>query len=321
MKKLVDKLKLRVELVPSNCWWSNVRSNLTKQDWDKIRKKIYREANNLCEICGEKGAEHPVECHEIWNYNLTNTTQELNGFIALCPSCHQVKHIGLANKLGKFNEALRHFMKINEITDHSIAMEFVTYFFEEHKEISSINWNFDISLLARNFDIKIENTKFKNDNRIYYSAKSTDKKLLIEKINRLIEKSDSIFQVEEDIDSVKPESILMLIYLRKRFLASKSGSDFKLGHDYYEFTNEKEELINIRESKTMNFDVFIKGLTYEIHTDKKCQTSYIKGSKNDKEFEIFRRGGNIITHNFETGIYYNQSKQYEVNEKFKKKSR
>jgi 5-methylcytosine-specific restriction endonuclease McrA len=109
-------LKLQIELVPKSCWWSNVRSNLTDKQWDGIRKPIYLKASFRCEICGECGTKHPVECHEIWVYDDINLIQKLQSFQALCPLCHEVKHIGRAGILGNGKRAFERFRKINGLT-------------------------------------------------------------------------------------------------------------------------------------------------------------------------------------------------------------
>ena len=57
--------KLSVELVPSTSWYSNVRSNVTRRVWDKIRKDVYRNADYQCEVC-HKVRKRRIECHEIW---------------------------------------------------------------------------------------------------------------------------------------------------------------------------------------------------------------------------------------------------------------
>ena len=99
------KPKLTIELVPSTCHYSNVRSTVTTAEWDKIRFISYEAANNKCEICKEtgktQGYKHNVECHEIWNYNDETHTQTLVGLVSLCPNCHQVKHIGRAIAMGR----------------------------------------------------------------------------------------------------------------------------------------------------------------------------------------------------------------------------
>ena len=59
--------KLTSEIVPSTCWYNNVRSNVSTKEWDYLRKKSYESAGNVCEICGDtgknQGFNHNVECH------------------------------------------------------------------------------------------------------------------------------------------------------------------------------------------------------------------------------------------------------------------
>ena len=81
--------KLIPELIPSNTWYNNVRSIVSKDEWDIIRRKSYKFANYKCQICGDSGInqgyKHPVECHEIWEFDDKNKIQYLIGFISLCP--------------------------------------------------------------------------------------------------------------------------------------------------------------------------------------------------------------------------------------------
>lgn len=118
--------ELFVELVPSTSWGANLRSILPKADWDKLRKNCYRLAGYRCEICGGKGPKHPVECHEVWEYEEIDYVegaslpeggltyiQTLKGLIALCPACHEVKHFGLASLRGRDKQALDHLMRVN----------------------------------------------------------------------------------------------------------------------------------------------------------------------------------------------------------------
>ena len=44
--------RLTVELVPQTCWFSNVRSEVTSADWNRIRRYVYERAGHSCEICG-----------------------------------------------------------------------------------------------------------------------------------------------------------------------------------------------------------------------------------------------------------------------------
>lgn len=141
-------MKLDLDLVPQSCWFSNVRSEVTKQQWDKIRHEAYAAAGHVCQICGGIGPKHPVEAHEIWEYDETSLKQKLVGIEAICASCHSVHHYGLSKILGKEKEALAHFMKINKITK-SKALSHIDKKFEEWKHRSQLQWELDISFLER----------------------------------------------------------------------------------------------------------------------------------------------------------------------------
>ena len=104
--------KLTVELIPKSSFYVNLRSVLSVDDWDLLRRDTYQKAGYLCDVCGSQGKKWPVECHEIWKYT-ENNYQILSGLIALCPSCHEVKHIGLAGVRGRTHIAKAHLMNVN----------------------------------------------------------------------------------------------------------------------------------------------------------------------------------------------------------------
>ena len=131
--------KLNIELVPQSSWYSNVRSQVSKSKWDKIRKKCYKEAGYKCEICGCQGPKWPVECHEIWDYNDKQNIQKLEGFIALCPSCHKVKHFGYARVSGNEDKAYKQLCTVNNISMEEAA-DIVFNAFEKWEERSRKQW-------------------------------------------------------------------------------------------------------------------------------------------------------------------------------------
>ena len=139
-------MKLTIELVPQTCWYSNVRSNVTKKDWDIIRKKCYSNANYKCEICGGVGKTHPVECHEIWEYDDTNLTQKLIGLISLCPTCHKVKHIGLARINGEDQICINQLMKVNK-WDRTTTLLHIDEAFKLWEFRSQSKWILNIDFL------------------------------------------------------------------------------------------------------------------------------------------------------------------------------
>lgn len=143
-----EKRFLTVELVPSTCWFSNVRSEISKEEWDRLRTETYKNAGYRCEICGAKGRRWPVEAHEIWHYDDASHTQTLLRLQALCPDCHQVKHIGLSEARGRRDEALRHLAKVNGWSIDDAEM-YVEVQFEVWARRSQHRWRLDISWLEQ----------------------------------------------------------------------------------------------------------------------------------------------------------------------------
>jgi hypothetical protein len=143
-------LKLRVELIPSSCWYSNVRSEVSKGEWDVIRKKCFSSAGHVCEICGDNGRNQgfgwPVECHEIWDFDMDFIKQTLKGFISLCPYCHKSKHIGLSQLNGEYELALSQIMKVNSIGREE-AERHVHDSFAEWEKRSAVEWDLDITYI------------------------------------------------------------------------------------------------------------------------------------------------------------------------------
>ena len=158
-KNLFPVKLLSIELVPSSCWFSNVRDCVNKQTWDFLRRATYKQANYRCEICGDRGDKWPVECHEIWNYQESNKFQILSGLIALCPSCHQVKHIGLAEIQGHGEQAIAHLTRINGWTAEQTNsyLETVWNIWEQRSRHS---WNLNLSWLNC-YDIHVNNERVK----------------------------------------------------------------------------------------------------------------------------------------------------------------
>lgn len=139
-------LKLEIELVPRTCWYSNVRSEVSPKNWNKIKAKVSNMAGGRCEICSGIGKKWPVECHEVWWYNDSNQRQTLIRMIALCPPCHEVKHFGLAEIRGRASAALAHLRKIN-LWDLETAEAHVESAFLVWSRRSNVKWALDIAVL------------------------------------------------------------------------------------------------------------------------------------------------------------------------------
>lgn len=159
--------RLTIELVPETAWYTNVRSNVSAADWNECKSFVRERSNDRCEVCGGRGRRWPVECHEVWEYDeqtetiedyrgnkfpiVTERIQRLVGLIALCPACHEVKHIGRAEATGHLERALTHLAKVNGWT-LNLAAQYADGAFRQWRERSRYEWTLDISYLSEVLD-------------------------------------------------------------------------------------------------------------------------------------------------------------------------
>ena len=145
-----NNLKLTIELVPSPCWQSNLRSSMSRADWDKLRKSVYATYNYRCGICEANDVQ--LNCHEIWHYDDEKHVQKLVGFIALCPMCHHCKHLGHAGILasqGKLDleQVIAHFMRVNHCSREDFSVHRKAAFDKWH-ERNRFEWTTELGTYA-----------------------------------------------------------------------------------------------------------------------------------------------------------------------------
>ena len=147
--------RLTVELVPSTCWFTNVRSHVPKATWDRLRHQVAAAAGRSCEICGGRGRRWPVECHEEFSYDETHQVQRLERLVALCPACHSVKHIGMAAIRGRRRQAVAHLAKVNgwSVADAEFYIEAVM---EQWARRSRHQWTLDLSVLHDRYGVTLD---------------------------------------------------------------------------------------------------------------------------------------------------------------------
>lgn len=127
---------------------------MPKSAWEKLKRSHFKATNYRCEICGGYGPDHPVELHEVWQYEPFSLIQRLTGLVVLCPACHEVKHIGLAMVKGTYARAIRHLAKVNGWSEND-AQEYTQVALELWAARSQKEWTLDLSLLER-FGIEIQ---------------------------------------------------------------------------------------------------------------------------------------------------------------------
>lgn len=144
---------LRIDLVPSTAWWSNVRSQVTRSQWEKCKRFARAQANGKCAIC-KKGSPRPLETHEIWAYDDEHQIQTLAELVAICYSCHRVLHIGRSETVYPATEVFRlklHMAEVNrwvgmdaqERVEAAIANAYAIWSIR-----STWQWGLDVSLLT-----------------------------------------------------------------------------------------------------------------------------------------------------------------------------
>lgn len=140
-------MKLEIELVPDGCWYSNLRSILTPEQWGVVRREAYARANGKCMICGAPARR--LEAHERWEYDEKKRIQKLKDVVAVCKSCHEVIHIGRTQLFGGEERASAHFMKVNGCTyaEYRKALGEAN---ETHRRRNLIpEWQLDLSYLKK----------------------------------------------------------------------------------------------------------------------------------------------------------------------------
>ena len=143
---------LSIELVPRTCWFSNVRSHVSENDWDLLRRMTYAKAGRHCEICGA-GPRIRLDAHEVWEYDDERRVQRLENLVALCVDCHRVKHAGLAAVNREMHLVVAHLMQVND-WDEAKAEEYLEISFRTCEERSAHEWTLDLSFLEP-YDVHI----------------------------------------------------------------------------------------------------------------------------------------------------------------------
>lgn len=141
------KYKLGFEMVPDSCWYSNLRSILSAEQWNAVRRDAYSRAEGKCMICGAPSER--LEAHEQWSYDEENCIQKLETVIAVCRGCHEVIHIGRTSLLGNEKSASEHFMKVNGASypEYRKALGEAS---EAHRRRNKVSeWKLDLSWLKR----------------------------------------------------------------------------------------------------------------------------------------------------------------------------
>lgn len=133
------------DMLPTTSWEANLRTVLSEQEWDRLRKFCYQAAGNTCVACGSRGEPH-VEAHESWRFDEKTGVQTLRGLLCLCPTCHKAKHLGYANRIGLLPQVLDRLMWLNDWDERTLKYE-LAQVEARQEELSQRTWTLDLSFL------------------------------------------------------------------------------------------------------------------------------------------------------------------------------
>ena len=114
---------LYIDLIPSNCWFTNVRWCIAPDDWKRLSKGVRLRAGFKCEVCGRDEVREKngwLEAHERFSYNVKTEEQQLQRIVCLCRDCHAFTHYGLAQLKGKTDEVRKHYLKVTGKTEKQL---------------------------------------------------------------------------------------------------------------------------------------------------------------------------------------------------------
>lgn len=151
--------RLPLTLIPRSCWAQNVRTALPGR-WDEIRHEVYRRAGHRCEIDGSDGGGRPLHAHEYWDYR--NGRQVLTHIACLSDTAHAATHLGRTRSFSGSDEvareALAYLAHVNGWTVQRAA-RYAREMLDVCAERSKRKWTLDLSLLEREFGIKLPAAK------------------------------------------------------------------------------------------------------------------------------------------------------------------
>lgn len=125
--------------------------------WDSIRREVYRRAGHRCEACGSNGGGRPLHAHELWQ-RFERGRQVLTHLACYCDVCHAATHLGrtlnFSGSEEAAREALQHLATVNGWTVPQAA-RYAQQELAVCAERSRHKWTLDISLLEREFEVKL----------------------------------------------------------------------------------------------------------------------------------------------------------------------
>lgn len=142
---------LFVDLIPSSCWFTNVRSCVDPIDWERLRRMVIKRCGEICEICGarpERAKGQYLDVHERWSYDDEHHHQQLRRLIGLCRDCHRVTHYGYSAQILSIGDVVfAHLLRVTKMTPRE-AQAHIDKAFALWYRRSRATWSLDLSMLT-----------------------------------------------------------------------------------------------------------------------------------------------------------------------------
>lgn len=141
---------LFVDLVPSGCWFTNVRSCVEKPDWGRLRQLVIGRPGRRCKACGappDRERKLWMECHERWFFDERAYVQHLRRLVCLCTACHESTHFGLAQVRGRSQPAREQLMRGTGMSEPQ-ARKHVADAFSVWDARCRHDWSLDLTVLT-----------------------------------------------------------------------------------------------------------------------------------------------------------------------------
>jgi len=145
----VDPLVLTIELVPMDLWGKNLHSLLPRSRWDRLRGETRRRNGDRCEICRTAS---PLECDEVWAYDVDARVARLVRLRMICEACHRAKHFGRTGATSdpsELEDVIAHFCRVNGCDRRTFEVHWETAQDLWRERNRAGGWTVDLGIYAR----------------------------------------------------------------------------------------------------------------------------------------------------------------------------
>ncbi len=139
--------KLAVDLIPTTCWYTNVRSCVEPDDWKRISLGVKLRAGRKCELCGTTAnREQDIHLEAYEHFDYVDGAQVLKRLICACSRCHHAIHYGRAEALNEEQAAREHLRQVNG-WDEATLDRHLREANAQWKQRSGQQWELDLSII------------------------------------------------------------------------------------------------------------------------------------------------------------------------------